>query len=77
MKSSEGEKIILESVIDTTAARGQVEKWLLELEISMKKSVKSQVSPGIECTSIHIHTYHTYGYLRTFVNRWHGQRMRF
>lgn len=43
MISSEGEKIILEDVIDTTAARGQVEKWLLELEIDMKKSVKIQV----------------------------------
>ncbi|XP_032686024.1 dynein heavy chain 7, axonemal-like isoform X4 [Odontomachus brunneus] len=43
MISSEGEEIILEDVIDTTAARGQVEKWLLELEIDMKKSVKAQV----------------------------------
>lgn len=44
MISSEGEEIILEDVIDTTAARGQVEKWLLELEIDMKKSVKAQVT---------------------------------
>ncbi|KAL0118214.1 hypothetical protein PUN28_009103 [Cardiocondyla obscurior] len=43
MMSSEGEEIILEDIIDTTAARGQVEKWLLELEIDMKKSVKAQV----------------------------------
>ncbi|EFN66875.1 Dynein heavy chain 7, axonemal [Camponotus floridanus] len=43
MISSEGEKIVLEDIIDTTAARGQVEKWLLELEIDMKKSVKTQV----------------------------------
>ncbi|XP_039301684.1 dynein heavy chain 7, axonemal-like [Solenopsis invicta] len=43
MMSSEEEIIILEDIIDTTAARGQVEKWLLELETDMKKSVKAQV----------------------------------
>ncbi|KAL6257142.1 hypothetical protein P5V15_012074 [Pogonomyrmex californicus] len=43
MMSSEEEVIILEDVIDTAAARGQVEKWLLELETDMKKSVKAQV----------------------------------
>lgn len=43
MLSSEGEKIVLEDIIDTTEARGQVEKWLLQLEIVMKKSVKAQV----------------------------------
>jgi len=43
MISSEEEVIILEDIIDTAAARGQVEKWLLELESNMKKSVKAQV----------------------------------
>ncbi|KYN09877.1 Dynein heavy chain 7, axonemal [Trachymyrmex cornetzi] len=43
MMSSEEEVIILEDIIDTTAARGQVEKWLLELESDMKKSIKAQV----------------------------------
>lgn len=44
MMSSEEEVIILEDIIDTTLARGQVEKWLLELESDMKKSVKAQVN---------------------------------
>ncbi|XP_043277906.1 dynein axonemal heavy chain 7-like [Venturia canescens] len=43
MMSSEGESIVLEDIIDTTAARGQVEKWLIELEADMKKSVRAQV----------------------------------
>lgn len=44
MKSSENEEIILEVQVDTTMARGQVEKWLRELESSMKKSVRAQVN---------------------------------
>lgn len=44
MESSEREVVIFEDIIDTAAARGQVEKWLLELEIVMKKSVRAQVN---------------------------------
>lgn len=48
MKSSEGEEVRLADVISTSQARGQVEKWLLDLEKDMKKSVHFMVGASIE-----------------------------
>lgn len=47
MKSSEGEVVPLVDVIQTALARGQVEKWLVELETDMKKSLHKMVADSI------------------------------
>lgn len=48
MQSSEGEVIKLEGVINTEQARGAVEKWLVELEDLMKKSIHKQIEMALE-----------------------------
>lgn len=47
MKSAEGEVVELVDLISTAAARGQVEKWLVELEGDMRKSVRQKVYQAI------------------------------
>lgn len=48
MQSSEGELVSLCEIISTSKVRGQVEKWLLELETVMLASVRKVIKQSIE-----------------------------
>jgi dynein heavy chain len=48
IKSSEGEIVPLVDQISTAKARGQVEKWLLELQEDMLKSIRQVIADSLE-----------------------------
>lgn len=48
MISSQGEEVPLIDTISTTAARGQVEKWLIELEKLMRQSIRQVVKDAMD-----------------------------
>ncbi|XP_076648121.1 dynein heavy chain at 36C [Halictus rubicundus] len=48
MRSTEDEMVDLVDIISTAAARGQVEKWLVELEIIMRRSIRHVVEGAIQ-----------------------------
>lgn len=48
MRSTEGEEVDLIETISTLATRGQVEKWLIELERIMRLSIRNEVYLAIQ-----------------------------
>lgn len=47
MMSSEDEMVDLSIIVDTVKTRGQVEKWLVDLEISMKVTVREIIDKAL------------------------------
>ncbi|XP_077275021.1 dynein heavy chain at 36C [Temnothorax americanus] len=65
MRSTEGEEVDILEIISTSIARGQVEKWLIELETEMRKSVRHMVHQAIVAYHIKART--------AWVLEWPGQ----
>ncbi|CAK8675251.1 unnamed protein product [Clavelina lepadiformis] len=65
IKSSEGEIVELVDQISTAKARGQVEKWLLELEADMITSIKKVIADSLEAFKVEPRT--------EWVKKWPGQ----
>uniref|UniRef100_H2Y7L6 Dynein axonemal heavy chain 7 n=1 Tax=Ciona savignyi TaxID=51511 RepID=H2Y7L6_CIOSA len=65
IKSSEGEVVKLVDQISTAKARGQVEKWLLELEADMVTSLRKVIGDSLEAFKVEARS--------EWVKKWPGQ----